>query len=338
MTGLCAAALAALPLATSGTAQQESASLRFVPRKKFDLVLPTETWIPAQGIAIPHQGGDAFATEKDGLRLRVDTDGDGQFDARVQGAEGYLVLQGKRQDGQGFAYAVRFRQSGENYEYGTSGVMSGSLRGVSIDLIDADCDGRFGEVGVDAMIVGGGRAASFHSEVVELGGELLRIEVSPDGTEIRASPFDGASGTLRVRGGLSLPGKLVSAVVSDSSGRYSFEVGGAAEVRVPIGSYKLTGGFATAGGDTARLRAGEMAALEVTEGGVASLAAWGAPLVAEFDHARAGDTVTVHPFVRFIGRGGEEWYQLLPDAKSPKLEFIDTDRNRVLDSKRFEGC
>lgn len=337
-TGIATACLAVLPLATSGHAQQETASLKLEPRKKFELVLPRETWIAADRIAIPHAGGPAFVTEKDGVRLIVDTDGDGRPDTKIQGAKGFAVLQAKRSDGEPLVYAVRFRQSGTAYQYATSCVMSGSLGGTSIELIDVNCNGRFDEVGTDAIVVGGGDAACYLGDVVALKDGLYRLSVDADGTAARAEPFDGPTGTLRIRGGLHLPGRLESAIVSDATGRYSFEVGHDTDVRVPVGSYKLSGGFATAGGDTARLRAGSMKPLVVEDGGTATLEAWGAPLVAEFDHTRAGADVTVQPLVRFVGRAGEEWYELLPDAKSPKLVFIDADRNRVLETKRFEGC
>lgn len=330
--------LAVAPLAATAAAQELTAELKLEPRKRFDLVLPSESWIAANGILIPHRNGRSFATEKDGVRMRVDTDGDGEVDEKIQGARGFALLRGEREDGTEFAYAVRFRQSGTSYEYSTSCVMTGSLDGVSIDLVDLDNDGTFNEVGVDGMIVGGGKVASYLSEVVDLNGTLHTIEVDPSGTSIRAVPYEGPTGTLRIRGGLELPGKLLSAVVTDASRRYSFQVGHTSEVTVPAGTYRLSGGFAEAGGDTARLRAGDMAPLVVEDGGTATFERWGAPLVAEFDFTRAGDIVTVQPNVRFIGRGGEEWYQLLPDAKSPKLVFIDADSNRVLDSKRFEGC
>lgn len=336
--GRLALALLCAPLAATATAQEEVATLKFAPQKKFDYVLPIETWTPANGVTIAHDGGQAFATESDGLRLHVDTNGDGRVDQKIQGAYGFAILTSTRHDGSDFGYAVRFRRSGDHYEYSTSGVMSGSLHGESIELIDLDNDGVFNEVGTDGMVVGGGKAACYLSEVVNLDGDLYTIEVDAAGTEIRAVPYDGPAGTLGVRRGLTIPGKLVSAVVSDATGKYSFEVGNTNDLRVPAGEYRLTGGFAESGGDSARLRGGSMAPLVVTDGGTAELEQWGAPLIAEFDYTRAGSTVTVQPSVRFVGRAGEEWYELLPDAKSPKLEFVDLDRNRVLTSARFEGC
>ncbi len=104
-----------------------------------------------------------------------------------------------------------------------------------------------------------------------------------------------------------------------------------------MGSYTFTGGFAKKGSDTAHLRAGKMKPIVVDAEQTSSLK-WGAPLIAEFDFTRSGNDLTVQPDVKFIGQGGEEWHTLLPDAKSPKLNFYDEATKKLLASKRFAGC
>ena len=53
------------------------------------------------------------------------------------------------------------------------------------------------------------------------------------------------------------------------------------------------------------------------------------------DQFRAsGNDVTVQPNVRFLGKAGEEWHTLLPDAKSPKLAFYDKQRGKHEDGRR----
>ncbi|MBI5853480.1 MAG: hypothetical protein HZB39_20920 [Planctomycetes bacterium] len=333
--GTVAAAIGTLVVPALG--QATVVELKFRPIKAFNHVLPAEVWSPANAIAIRHAGGESFASEATETSLRVDTDGDGAVDQKVQGTTGYAVLKGEREGGEAFQYAVRFRNTGSAFEYSCSGAMSGSLAGTSIELIDGDNDGVWNEYGVDAMVVGGGVAASWLSRVVNIKGDLWEIDVDADGKRLRAQPFTGETGTLELRSGLALSGKLVSAVVSDSTRQYSFEVGNTSKLTVPAASYVFSGGFATSGSDTARLRAGKMTPLDVEAGKSASMQ-WGAPLVAEFGFQRQGETVTVQPNVKFLGRGGEEWHTLLPDAKSPKLEFYDGSSNKLLASKRFGGC
>ncbi len=324
-----------------GVVAQSESTLKYKALPTFDLVLPGEQWTDGTGgIAIAHRGGDHFATEVVGMTLRVDTDGDGKFDTTAKGLSGYAVLNGKRADGTALSYAVRLRVSpaGNACQYAASGGMVGSVDGVAVQVIDQNNNGVYNEVGVDAIVVGSGRAASFLSKVINLKGKLVELEVDAAGTTAKAKPYTGQSGTLSLRRGVKLAGDLQAAVVSDKANGYSFEVAGAPDgLRVPVGSYVFSGGYATKGGDTAKLRAGKMKPLVVEDGTTASMQ-WGTPLVAEFNFTRHGEMATVQPQVMFVGRGGEEWHTILPDAKSPKLMFFDKDNDKLIASKRFEGC
>jgi hypothetical protein len=332
----------AICLLAGGLRTQEASDyttdLKYSAAKNFSVILPKETWTPVQGIPIPHAGGKGFATDKDGLALSIDSDGDGRLDKKVKGAGGYVVLRGKRANGAPFKYAVRIRLAGRAYEFASSGAMIGSVYNVPLQIIDQNNNGLYNEYGIDAMVVGKGHAASYLSQIVNLKGLLYHFEVSADGSSATVKPYGGESGILSVRRGLSLPGKLLSAVVSETTKPISFQIANTQKgMRVPTGSYAFTGGLANKGGDTARLRAGKMKALVVEADETCSLK-WGAPLMAEFDYTRDGPKVTVQPEVMFLGQAGEEWHTLLPDAKSPKLAFVDKDSNKILATKRFQGC
>ncbi len=314
-----------------------SAELKYRALRDWTIILPNETWTAVDGIPIPNQQGKRFATERTGLKLAIDTDADGRLDTTIKGTSGYAVLRG-RGDGGDFEYALRARLRGEEYEFAASGAMAGMVRGVQVQVIDQNNDGDYADFGVDAMIVGETNAAHYLSKVVTLKGELYDFAVTADGRRATVKPYAGASGTLSLRKGVSLQGQLLSAVVSAQDEAVSFNVvddGGG--LRVPVGSYTFTGGFAKKGGDSARLRVGKMRPLVVESGATATLT-WGAPLVAEFGFTRDGNDVTVTPEVHFYGRAGEELHTLLPDAKSPKLLFFDAASKKLLASKRFEGC
>src|SRR5262249_1402225 len=159
------------------------------------------------------------------------------------------------------------RNAGNRCDYAASGAMVGAIEGVPIQLVDQNNDGVYNEVGVDAIVVGPGRAASFLSKVVNLKGKLFELEVDATGTQVKTRPCTGKSGTLNLRRGVRLQGDLHAAVVSDSTRTLSFEVAAAAEgLRVPVGAYTFSGGFASKGGDTAKLRAGKMKPLLVEDG------------------------------------------------------------------------
>jgi hypothetical protein len=299
-------------------AAQSESTLKYKAMPTFDLVLPEETWSNGSGgIAIAHQGGDRFDTDVEKMTLRIDSDGDGKLDVTAKGTSGYAVLNAKRADGSALTYGLRFRNNGAVCQYASSGAMVGAIEGVPIQLVDQNNNGVFNEVGVDAIVVGQRRAASFLSKVVNLKGKLFELEVNALGTQAKTKPYAGASGTLSLRRGLKLLGDLHSAVVSDESKTLSFEVSSAADgIRVP---------------------AGKMKPLVVSDGGTTTMQ-WGAPLMAEFNYTRDGEEITVQPQVMFLGRGGEQWHTLLPDAKSPKLMFFDKDSDKLIATKRFEGC
>ncbi len=336
LSGLVVGALAL----GAATAQSES-TLRYRPMPSFDTILPAEAWRDgSSGIAIAHRDGEQFATEVDGLSVRVDTDGDGRLDTTKKGSTGFVVLDGKRPDGKTFPYAVRLRlpAAGGSVQYASSGAMVGSLEGVPVQVIDQNNNGVFNEVGVDAIVIGNGRGASFLSEVVSLKGQLYELQLDATGTTATTRPYAGPTGTLNVRRGLKLLGDLQVAVVSNPTRTISFELAGAADgMKVPVGEYVFSAGFASKGGDTARLRSGKMKPM-VVEADATTTPQWGVPLVAEFGFTRSEDTITVQPRVAFLGRAGEEWHTILPDAKSPKLMVFDKDSDRLLATKRFEGC
>jgi hypothetical protein len=337
---LILAALSGVVALSAANAQSES-TLRYRAMPSFDVLLPAEAWRPGtDGIAIPHRGGSTFATAVEGLSVSIDTDGDGRIETTKKGSTAYVVLNGKRADGEEFAYAVRLRLSaaGGSYAYSASGAMVGALEGVPVQVIDQNNNGVFNEVGIDAMVIGQGRAAGFLSKVVSLKGELYELELAATGSKATTRPYSGPSGTIDVRGGLKLLGDLEAAVVTNPARTLSFEVAGSANgLRVPVGEYIFSAGFARKSGETAKLAAGKMKPMVVADG-AKTMPQWGAPLMAEFGFRRTGEDLTVQPNVAFLGRAGEHWHTILPDAKSPKLMFYDKDSGRLLATKRFEGC
>jgi hypothetical protein len=305
---------------------QRTATLQFQPLPEFDLVLPAETWTAGStGFALAHRGGPAFAAVAEGLSLRVDSDGDGRLDATFKGGEHHVLLRGRRPDGSRLDYALRVVTPGNGgFRYSCGGTMAGTVEGVHVRLIDQDNDGLFGEVGVDGLVVGG-RAASFVSRVVNLGGRLFELEVDAAGRTATTTPYDGPAGHIEVRSGLSLAGELAAAVVSDLAGKWSFEVSSVRPVRVPAGVYVFSGGLALKGEQRGRLRAGQMRPVVVRVGETAKLE-WGAPLRVEFAATRQGDQVRIASTVRYFGRAGEEWLPPRAFDRVPKLEVYDAGK------------
>jgi hypothetical protein len=330
-----------LVLATGATAQdgKQTAKLSYKAFKKWSFVTPQQAWTPVttDGIAVKHPNGDFFAAERDGLKLSVDTTADGRLNKDVKGAGGYLLLRSKGEDGV-FHYAVRLVGSSGGYKYASSGVMCGTVAGVPVTLIDLNNNGLYNEYGTDAMVVGKGKSAGFLSKVISHKGKLFDFEVSENGVEVSATPYDGDSGTLNGRSGFKSMGKLTNAVVSDSTGTISFNLAASKELVVPVGDYTITAGLIAKGNNKARIRQGKMSPMTVEADKVTKIK-WGAKVTAEFTHSVDGRDVKIEPnAVHYYGAGGEEYYDFLPGAKSPKFLVYDKATQKQLGKGIFGMC
>jgi hypothetical protein len=329
---------ALLALASLATAQDDAATqagLTYKAFPKWTFVTPVDTWTPVgTEIRIPHSNGTGFAAAAEVMTL------DGRLDKKVKGTSGYLELRGKREDGKSFSYAARFMSDGKVFSYASSGAMVGQLAGVPVWVIDLNNNGIYNEVGKDAIVVGRGQAASFLSKVIHLNNELHELAISDDGATATIHPYTGATGTLDLRSGFESKGKLDSVVVSSKDGTLSFNVAQAAKgLVVPTGTYRITGGLASKGGESVRIGTGKMTPIVVVADATAA-PAWGGPLEAEFDFTHLGEEVKVQPNLKYFGRSGEEYHTFKPDAKSPKFLIEDANKpgGKPVGSGRFGGC
>ncbi|MCK5942805.1 MAG: hypothetical protein KAI24_12590, partial [Planctomycetes bacterium] len=190
--------LAALALVGSAAAQSlpESGEVALKTRiqRRQKLLLPGETATAvATGFRFQDGIGAHFRADLDGEALLLDADADGELETRVEGDQGFVVLE---HDGR--RYGVSLAKQGE-WTFVTGSVVTGEVGGTRVRVIDQNHNGRFDDVGEDAVVIGDGRAASFLSEVASFDGQLRRIEVAADGSALRFAPFTGATGKLSLR-------------------------------------------------------------------------------------------------------------------------------------------
>ena len=335
------AALFAAAAAGPGETPAQTVALTFKPVREWNLLLPDEHFSPVgPEIAFPHlDGREGFAVELEGTALRIDRDGDGTVDVKVepkdeQGETSLVVF--KNADGLP-SYAVRLLSDGK-WSYAPSGAMVGRLGDQPIQLIDQNNNGRFDDYGEDAMVVGRGTVASFLSKVVNIGGELLEIEVAADGTRIDAKPYEGPVGELDFASERNAKAKIRAAVVKSRDGQYSFDLGPArGAVKVPAGRYSLQSGQVVLGKGTAELERGRFRAVEVTEGERTSVA-FGGPLKAEFDYYRQGNELAIAPDdIHYYGAAGERYSNFLPLGESPVFTIKDKETGETLVETQFPG-
>lgn len=316
-----------------------TATLEPRPVPRWDYATPREVWAKVDGgIPVPHKGGERFlahADGPDGIFLMVDKDGDGQVDEKVKGVGGFVALRAKTSEGKDLHYGVRFRKKGSNWEYSTSSTMTGKVAGLPFTLVDIDGNGRWNDYGVDGLIIGKSKNVGFLSKVVSIRDELMNLEVSEDGSDVKLTAFEGETGSIDFS--IQTKGKLAVATVSDLSGNVSFAFEKSGKQVLPVGKYVVSGGFLSKGKEQARLATGKMRSIEVKTGAETSLAI-GGTVKADFRFEVVGDKVTVQPKVHYYGQAGEEYIEWSPDNQSPKLTVFDDRTKRPVESGRFASC
>lgn len=317
----------------------ETAKLSYKTYPKWTIILPKEEFTSVAGkIAIPHAGGNGFVAVLDGTALAVDSNGDGKPDVKAKGTAGMVTLKARNAEGRKFRYAVRLKNEG-GWKYAAAGAMVGKVKGTKVTLIDQNNNGSYADVGVDAMIVGKGHAASFLSKIIVLGKDLYEIEVSEDGSTISFSPFTGETGILNIRKKFNSRGKLVAGIVRSSDGDTSFNLASMKKgLAVPVGTYEIVSGLVSKGKETVKIRGGKSKPITVAAG-QESLFEWGGPLRAEFDYTREGDSVTFAPQnLWFYGKSGEEYYDWFPEGQPPKFVIANAKNGREEAQAKFGGC
>lgn len=343
LTLLAAFALSSAPPA----APTERVTLAPKSYRTWRIDLPRDPFRVVSGaIPIPHAHGAGFAAEVRGAALVVDTDGDGQVDRTIEGvvdpttkvASARVTLAGKRADGTAFTYPVRLEGAAGAWKWAAGGALEGDLAGTPVRVVDLDGNGRFGDVGSDAIVVGEGDVAQLLGETVHVDGALRSVTVDASGAFLEAAPFAGPTGALDLRAALGAKGVLLSALVVSEDGRQAFDLahveGGA---QVPVGRYRLARAALGLGEARVTVDASGVAPLEVAAGAEVALA-WGAPVRATFVADRQGDQLVLDPSkVAYVGRAGERWLGWDPIGKSPTFRVKEKETGDVLVDVVFPG-
>jgi hypothetical protein len=342
LASLASVGLAALPAGDFGrtTVTLEAKALR-----SWDVLLPAERFADVgTGFALPHRASgdkpaERFAAQIEGARLRIDLDGNGEYEALVEGEDGFVTLTGTSPQGSPLNYSVRLVQrKGQPWQYSCGGAMVGAIGDTKLQFIDQNLNGSFADYGEDALIVGHDRAASLLSHVVSIDGVLYTIDVAADGSNFSYAAFDGPAGTLDVCSQFESKAKLESAIVVSADKNYSFSLAKAKDgLRVPAGDYKLLCGQLALGDSKASVRTGRAKALSVPANGRQSVA-WGGPVSAEFAFKREGSNVSFTPWdIWYYGRLGEEYSNFLPLGKTPDFVIKEKNTGEQLVIARFPG-
>lgn len=310
--------------------------LTYRGQRKWKLRLPDEQWKPVgTSFQLVKTHGHDFTTKLEGTRLLVDCDGDGRTDVKAEGTKAFVTLRGQTDAGKPVAYAVRLvNKSG--WKFAPGGYLAGKIKDTPIRIIDQDNNGRYDGIGSDALIVGRGRVATYLSQVVNVGGELLQIAVTKGGTELVCTPYEGPAGTLHLD--CSTKGKVLSAVVQSTNNRFSFNMAKAGDgMKVPIGGYELICGEVGLGESRVKMTTGLSKPIAVAKDQTKKVC-WGGPVRAEFAYQRRGEKVHFSPdHVWYYGAAGELYANWVPLGASPKFTISDKDSGKEVAQAHFPG-
>jgi len=239
---LAAIFLAMVFTVPSGTATADSVDLKYRSYRNWTIELPSEKWFAVKdGIKIPHAGGDGFAVAMEGNDLQFDTNGDGELDRTVK--------------------PVRLRKDASGWEWAPGGALAGTISTdagpVPIRIIDQDGNGRFNDIGRDAMVVGASVHATLLSKAIYVGDTLQNIEIAGDGKSLTLSTYDGPTAEIDMTSTFNSKAAMISSVIVSTDNQYSFDVGAIeGSVKVPAAKYRVVRGVLGLGEQRVQILAG----------------------------------------------------------------------------------
>lgn len=348
---LAAIFLAMVFTVPSGIATADSVDLKYRSYRNWTIELPSEKWFAVKdGIKIPHAGGDGFAVAMEGNDLQFDTNGDGELDRTVKPivdlktgvATTRVVLSSQTKSGSKFRYAVRLRKDASGWEWAPGGALAGTISTdagpVPIRIIDQDGNGRFNDIGRDAMVVGASVHATLLSKAIYVGDTLQNIEIAGDGKSLTLSTYDGPTAEIDMTSTFNSKAAMISSVIVSTDNQYSFDVGAIeGSVKVPAAKYRVVRGVLGLGEQRVQILAGRMTAFELTADETKTVD-WGGPIASEFEFGRTGGQLQFSPdHVWYYGKAGEQYVGWDPIGKSPEFKIVDADTGEVLEVAVLPG-
>ena len=348
LTGLLAWAVL-MPLCVAE--ESDSVALKYRSYRTWSLKLPSEKWFPVkEGIRIPHAGGDLFAFEFSGTSLKVDSNGDGELDRTIKAlvdpktmvSTTRVILSGTDLAGNPFRYAARLRNDANGWEWAPGGAMAGVINTdagpVPIKVIDQDGNGKFTDIGRDAMIVGNTDHAMMLSSTIFVDNQLQRVRFDSDGRSFQLSPYQGDTSEIDMSTSFNSKAVLLSSVILSADRQHSFDIGAIeGPVRVPAGKYTVVSGVVGLGQHRVMIKAGKMKPLDLKADRSRNFD-WGGPIASEFQFSRVGNQVQFSPdAIWYFGKAGEQYTGWHPIGKSPEFKVVDAETQVVLEVAILPG-
>jgi hypothetical protein len=311
-------------------------------------------------LGLPQVGRDKAGNEYPPVTARLqrgvfwfDLNGDGKpggDETRPVGPDGMtdpLGCELHYEDGMAGQYAFRLKMVAEKEKYVLLRACArvAEFQGKKIVLLDDNGNGKYDDVGKDAVIIGDGPLA-FLGKYVEIGGQFYELLVHASGhtVEIRPAPkLD--TGTVDLFEKYKPPQKsetlkIHTLIISGTAGSFAFDEKHR-RGKVPEGAYDLVFGLFERAKETVYLKKGEKTSFTVTANQTAT-PRWGGVVKAKFEVSSEEKGVEVSP-PGFFGEGSEryvpEHFRVTPVTAGIVQVFTDRmklERRTPFGTKKFE--
>jgi hypothetical protein len=280
-------------------------------------------------INLPSPSG-GFAVQAEGSSVQIDANGDGTLDTKIKEGQIATFLV-KYEDGETLNYFVRFYRERNAMYYESATGMSGKVFGEPFTLIDADCNGKFNDLGKDAVLVGKDKWAVPLGNVVAIKDKLYTLRVDPKGKKVTAEAYAGETGTLDMMKSFKGPVAPQYAIVQCAENYFNLSARGG--MKVPCGKYALFKGRLDTGKKSCDIRRGQMKEIEVATGATAQ-PEWGPPLRIVFKPRMTGEKVHMDASFLLLGKADEQYTNFAPGTMVPEILIKGKDGS-VLEKGKF---
>ena len=304
-------------------------------------------------------GPQALRTKAAEVLVDVDRDGAGDVELPLRGRPqvismelgdgdakrpwSFLAMVGHEQTQyQGIQYNSALQDNSALIFIAPSASMTFDLEGTSVQVIDENMNGEFGDTpgtwahiglseGVyqpepDSMLIGGGKRAVPYSEFVQVGDQWYQLTPQNGGTSFEVARMSFPVGELKLDFG---KGPKPSYVILKGRDRFEnlyVDLVGSKKVEVPVGRYTLAYGMVSKGKKLQSIKAlmvadSDTKAWDVRPGETTEVEL-GGPFDLDFDVQLEGDELTVPgQSVVVVGRGGERYERMWNCVLDPDVSW-----------------
>lgn len=320
-------------------------NFKFSQSKKIG-AFPYETlkgeWISCSGGSLKIEGkAGPISVYPEKRSIQVDTLGDGSRVIKIKMPGGIATV--LTADSQPYAIELKNTSTtgtSPNWVYRRAGFMFGAVDGVRVTLIDDNSNGKYNDLGTDAIIVGKSKFAAPLGKMIVTPKGCYDVSVNADGSAATFTKANPTTGRLDMVRKFNARGKLAYVVISN--GDSFFDMASISpKAGMPVGEYKLIKGKVVARrAMSCEIQAGKMPSISVSASEDITYVEWGGDPArkgvfhAEISATRSGKEVTCHMNNFHVFGVLQEEYTNFTPTMFPVFEIAERNTKRKISTGR----